>query len=255
MKRALVAAALSACSSGPSQSERAPPSVHLVVRAKAGSGLSLAGSQIEPTTSLLGLRTSADQLELDVRVGSPSVTVTTPSTCPAEVDLGDAGAGETRSVTLQPWLSIAGGDLTQIGFDAPFTVTLTPGCRDALASKVEWSQTAGEPVDLQVEQNGFVVRGRTRPLAAPTPWGIVPLSPRTRGEVELTAKSGKHSLKVRVSAAARASGLPSLALSARRQPAIVPARRPRALGAGGPREARAVPGGRDPLRHAPRLRP
>lgn len=216
LKRALaIGATLAACSSGPSQSERALPSVHVVVRAKAGSGLSLAGSRIEPTTSLLGLRLSADQLELEVRAGSPSVSITTAEACPAEVDLGDAGAGETRGVTLQPWLSVAGGDLTQVGFDAPFTVTLTPGCREALASKVEWSQTAGEPVELRVEQNGFVVRGRTRPLAAPVPWGIVPLSPRTRGEVELTARSGSHTLRVRVSAAARASGLPSLALSQR----------------------------------------
>ena len=206
---------LAACSAGPATRESPTRGVRVVVRSQIGSRLSLAGASVEPTSALLGMRVGADQIELEVRPGTTSVTVRSPDACPSEIVLGDASPGDSRAVSLVPWLSVAGGDLTQLGFDAPFTITLTPGCREALAEKVEWSQTGGERVGLSVEQNGFVVRGRTRPLAAPAPWGIVPLSPRTRGELELTAKSGTHSLKVRLSAAARASGLPSLALSQR----------------------------------------
>lgn len=214
MRRALaLTLLLGAC--GPSSPEREAPSVHVVVRPKPGSRLTLSASQVEPATSLLGLSISADQVLLQVRAGTPALKISAPDACPAELQLGDAKPGEVRSVTLVPWLSVAGGDLTQVGFDAPFSVSLTPGCREALGDKVEWSQTAGEKVELGVEQNGFVVRGRTPPLAAPKPWGIVPLSPRTRGEIVLGAKAGSRSLSVRVSAAARSHGLPSLALGQR----------------------------------------
>ncbi|MCC6662434.1 MAG: hypothetical protein IT375_01760 [Polyangiaceae bacterium] len=206
MKRGLPLALLAACSSSPTE-----PSVHVVVRAEVGSQLSLAQSQIEPTSALVGMRSAADQIDLQIRAGTPTVSVKTPGACPLEIAVADAPA----KATVKPWLSVAGGDLAQIGFDTPFSVTLTPGCREALTAKVEWKQTGGEPIELITENNGFVVRGRTRPLDAAVPWGIVPLSPRTRGEVELTATSAGHTLKVRVSAAARASGLPSLALSQR----------------------------------------
>lgn len=206
MKRAVLFVPLLACSSAPQE-----PTVHVVVRSAVGSEISLAQSQVDPPSALVTMKRADDQLDLELRAGSGRVSVKTPGACPLEIDVASAPA----RLTVKPWLSVAGGDLAQVGFDAPFSVTLTPGCREALTGKVEWQQTAGEPVTLAVENNGFVVRGRTRPLDAPVPWGIVPLSPRTRGEIELTARSGEHALKVRVAAAARASGLPSLALSQR----------------------------------------
>ena len=206
---------LTACAAGSSSSESKITGARVIVRAEVGSGVSLGQSRVEPTTALLGMTTAADQLDLEVRPGSASITVHTPGACALEVPIAAAQPGAITRATVKPWLSAAGGDLTQIGFDAPFVVTLTPGCREALTSKVEWKQTGGAPVEISTEQGGLVVRGRTPAFNAPLPWGIVPLSPRTRGQIELTATSGAHSLKIRVSAAARSSGLPSLALSQR----------------------------------------
>lgn len=210
MRRGLGLALLALACSGEAPRSAPAPGIRLVVRPKVASGIALSRAQVEPASALLGLRVSADQLDVELRPGTPSVKIVTPDACPIEVPLGDARPGEVRQVTVSPWLSVAGGDLVQLGFDAPFTVTLVPGCREALAEKVEWS-----PTSLRVEQNGFVVHGRTPPLSAPTPWGIVPLSPRTKGELVLTAKSAGHTLTLRASAAARASGLPSVAVSQR----------------------------------------
>ena len=57
-------------------------------------------------------------------------------------------------------------------------------------------------------------------MGAPLPWGVVPLSPRTRGEVVLEAtwrdgRGAEERHEVRVAAAARARGLPNTPLDAR----------------------------------------
>jgi hypothetical protein len=114
-----------------------------------------------------------------------------------------------------------------VGFDATFSVEVVPGCPEARAGRVSWRQTAGAPVrDLVVSDDGFKLRARTTAFAQavtapPAPlWGLVPLSPRTRGEVvlEATWRDGRgrdERYEVRVSAAARARGLPNTPLGAR----------------------------------------
>lgn len=216
MKRVAAAAAIAvACSSGSGSSPTEPAPVHVIVRAKVGSRLDVRRASIEPNAALRLTRKALDQLELELRPGSGPLRLSLEGACPAELSLADAAPGDRRTITLSPWLSVAGGDLTQVGFDAPFTITLSPGCRDALSSKVEWSQTGGSPVTTTSEQNGFVLHGRTPAFSGEIPPGIVPISQRTRGELLFLAKSGDHSLTVRVSAAARSSGLPSLAVSQR----------------------------------------
>ena len=158
---------LTACAAGSSNSESKITGARVIVRAEVGSGVSLGQSRVEPTTALLGMTTAADQLDLEVRPGSASITVHTPGACALEVAVAGAQPGSITRATVKPWLSAAGGDLTQIGFDAPFVVTLTPGCREALTSKVEWKQTGGAPVEISTEQGGLVVRGRTPAFNAP----------------------------------------------------------------------------------------
>lgn len=154
-------------------------------------------------------------LEIDPERAPRTLTVAAPNTCPVEVSLEGARAGDGKHVVLRPWMTIGGGDLAQLGFDAPFALSVEPGCRDALAGKIEWKQVRGAPVKLEVSRNGFSVRGRTPKLAAPAVHGIVPLSPRTRGELVLEARwrgGGRDLVQtVRLAAATRATGLPSVA--------------------------------------------
>jgi hypothetical protein len=112
-----------------------------------------------------------------------------------------------------------------IGWDAPFSVEVTAACADARAGAVTWRQLAGPPArELTTTDGGFTLRARTPTLAAalgaPPPWGVVPLSPRTRGQVVLEAtwsdgagRRERH--EITVAAAARARGLPNVAVGAR----------------------------------------
>jgi len=112
-----------------------------------------------------------------------------------------------------------------VGFDAPFSVTVTAGCAEARAGTITWRQIGGPPARALIPSDGgFALRARTptltTSLGAPPPWGVVPLSPRTRGELVLEAtwsddagRSEHH--EIAVAAAARARGLPNVALGAR----------------------------------------
>jgi mono/diheme cytochrome c family protein len=211
VKRWLGALFVAACAA-PS----APAPATVVVRVPAG--IEAERLRVSPNASLLRTLHAPDQIEL---VASPGrLRIEAPGACPAEVE---AKSGERAELELRPLLSARAGDQAQLGFDAPFTVTLTPGCREALTGKIEWRQLSGTKLELAAEQNGFVLRSKTAPLSAthpePLPWGIVPLSPRTRGsyELEATWRSGAVETRLRVSlhAAARATGLPSVAVGQR----------------------------------------
>jgi hypothetical protein len=112
-----------------------------------------------------------------------------------------------------------------VGFDADFTVEARPLCPEARAGAITWRATAGgAAVALSTSDGGFSARGRTPALAAALgatpPWGVVPLSPRTRGEVLIEAtwrdaRGAEERHEARVVAAPRARGLPNTALGAR----------------------------------------
>jgi hypothetical protein len=131
---------------------------------------------------------------------------------------GRSGCAEDARISLH-------APQAPVGFDAAFSVTARPGCPEARAGRVTWRQLAGTPIrELLVSADGWTARARTPAFAqvvgAPPPWGLVPLSPRTRGEVVLEAtwrgSSGRDERhEVRVSAAARARGLPNTPLGAR----------------------------------------
>jgi hypothetical protein len=113
-----------------------------------------------------------------------------------------------------------------VGFDAPFTIEARPLCPEARAGTLTWRAVSGaaQSVPRSVADDGFTLRARTPTLTASfggaLPWGVVPLSPRTRGEVvlEATFRDG-HGLEerheVRVAAAPRARGLPNTAVGTR----------------------------------------
>jgi hypothetical protein len=112
-----------------------------------------------------------------------------------------------------------------VGFDASFTLEARARCPEARAGTIEWRVVSGvAPSALSSTDGGATARARTPTLAAalggPAPWGVVPLSPRTRGEVVLEAawhdgRGGEERHEVRVAAAPRARGLPNTPLHAR----------------------------------------
>lgn len=140
-----------------------------------------------------------------------------PGACPAPVPPG------ADHLELAPWIRVAEEPL-QAGFEQPVTIEILPGCREAVAGTIRWEHIGGPELTARTEtRRGFLVSGITAPadlLPMPRPFGVIPISPRTRGETVLRATwegSGAPTsiLRVRVRAAARSSGLPSVPLGHR----------------------------------------
>ena len=112
-----------------------------------------------------------------------------------------------------------------VGFDAPFSITARVTCAGGRRGRIAWRQVAGVSLRaLAIADDGFRLTGRTATLAdarpGPLPWGVIPLSPRTRGEATLEALWNDglgHELRreVPLAAAPRARGLPNTAIGAR----------------------------------------
>lgn len=129
---------------------------------------------------------------------------------------GPCGPGDAVSLAAPPGPA---------GFDADFSVKVRVSCPEARTGTVTWRQVSppgGPP--LVPTEDGFALRAHTPSLrdatGNPPPWGVVPLSPRTRGEVVLEAtwrdgRGHEERHEARVAAAARSRGLPNLAVGAR----------------------------------------
>jgi hypothetical protein len=112
-----------------------------------------------------------------------------------------------------------------IGFGASFTIVAKPLCAAGRAGTLTWRPVAGAGARaVETSEAGFVLRASTPTLAealgGPAPWGVIPLSPRTRGEVVFEALwrdgSGfEERHEARVAAAPRARGLASTPVGAR----------------------------------------
>jgi hypothetical protein len=139
--------------------------------------------------------------------------------CPASI--ARLTAGPVIDVALTPSLEPLGP--APVGFEAAFTIEVRAGCREALAGSLTWevvSVEGGVPaeVSLRAERRGFVVHGRTPPRAPSDParpaWGLVPISARETGAIVLRfrhVREGRTLTRdVRVLAAARSTGLPSI---------------------------------------------
>ena len=161
-------------------------------------------------------------VELDAEHGS-DVAVRTEGGCAVRLSSKEVRAGGTVERFLSPWLDF-GGAPAAVGFGGVLEFTARPGCPEAGAGKIAWTQTSGSPLrDVHAERNGYhffaTMPGLAESLGGAPPWGIVPISPRTRGEVELRATWSNGGATVtetlRASAAARSHGLPNVALGAR----------------------------------------
>jgi hypothetical protein len=205
---------------------RSTPRVIVVAQVDAAAGLDVGTVTWAPTGAILSAtRVSATEvaLECDPRALSGKLHLEIAGACPVDLSLEDARPGEERRIALTPWIDLGDG-LAQAGFDAAFELKVHAGCTQATVGRITWRQIEGPPLASMTEdENGFVLRARTLPLAQtlpePRPWGIVPVSPRTRAEHVLEASwfgDGANVRRVvRVASAARATGVPSLALGQR----------------------------------------
>jgi hypothetical protein len=195
----------------------------LVVEAPGGSDLSVAATRIEGR-GVRAVTVSAGKLvvERDAQA-SGDVTVHTDGACVLRVAASELAAGVTARRTLSPYFDF-GPAKPEVGFGKRLDIVARPGCTEAATRRIAWTQTSGTPLaDLRLEQDGRALDA-TMPHAADAlgtalPWGVVPVSPRTRGEVELratwTADGHEMSHIVRASAAARSRGLPNVAVATR----------------------------------------
>jgi hypothetical protein len=112
-----------------------------------------------------------------------------------------------------------------VGFGATFSVKAAIACPSLAGGRVVWRQSEGVPLaSMSTGADGFALTARTAPLAesAPgrVPWGVVPLSPRTRGDVVLVAswtdgRGASLAREIRVAAAQRSRGLPNTPVGVR----------------------------------------
>jgi hypothetical protein len=147
------------------------------------------------------------------------VTVTAPGACTAVIDR----AAPPARAALVPWMTLP-RHVNDAGFGATVTLVARPGCDAARATPITWSTPPSHPpAPMQPSANSHEVRVTLPDLPAAlreAPWGLVPLSPRTRGEVTLEAsyRDGQGTARrarVTVAATPRATGVPSVAVSQR----------------------------------------
>lgn len=196
------------------------PAAVVVVELSPSDTWSIDGLRWEPTEAVVRAeRLDAARVALRVpesALGRP-LRLRHDAACPSEVVPDRSGAAVTLSPLLDP-----GPPRPQLGYDTPFRVELGVGCDEARTGEIAWRQTEGAPVrDLAPADSGLAITGRTAPPPqGPRPWGLLPVSPATRGAAVLEAtlsRPGRADLVVRVSiaAAARQGGIPSVEIGHR----------------------------------------
>ncbi|MET0343420.1 MAG: hypothetical protein ABW252_20585 [Polyangiales bacterium] len=216
--RARVALVALVCALGGS---RAEPSQRTQVRLPAGVGIAADRVVVEPSRAVRSLYLDGARRTLTITSDGSDLTVRIDGVCPVHIAGGAAGAAtfEARALFAFP------ETLAQVGYDAPVAVRVVPGCAEAAAGEVTWTQREGLPLgELEIAERGLYLRARTLPLARyrtlPLAPGIAPVSPRTQGRyvLEALARAEGHApvrRMVTLTAIARATGMASLAVSQR----------------------------------------
>jgi len=115
-----------------------------------------------------------------------------------------------------------GADRPEVGFGERFQVEARADREGAII----WTQVSGPTLlEVTTSDRGFRFSARIPDLAAmlsdDVPWGIVPVSPRTRGEIVLEAQwrptrgGAPVRRSIRVAAATRSRGLPNVPIGQR----------------------------------------
>jgi hypothetical protein len=134
-------------------------------------------------------------------------------------------SGERLEAGAAPVFGVS-ADRAQLGYDAPFSIIVQFPAAARAPFDVRWRQVEGAPVrEIDVSERGLRFSARTPLLSecrqGTLPWGVVPLSPRTRGEIVLEAEWRMEAAKapqrerITLAAAARSRGLPNVPVDQR----------------------------------------
>ncbi len=215
MKRRLLCALLLAVTLATACHRRKAPTRSVIVRAPRGLDI----AELSWRGPVRGVSDRGIHgIELVVDASGGELVLSHPRACRLVVDL-PADDLHTREVVIEPALVV--DDRLQIGFATDFELSARHQCGEE--GSFTWEQISGPPI-ANLDKRGPVLRGRTHALSdlvevAGLPWGIVPFSPATRGEYgfAVTWSGGGEQLQAmaRVSAVARANGVPSLAVGHR----------------------------------------
>jgi hypothetical protein len=116
------------------------------------------------------------------------------------------------------------GPRQAVGFGGTFSIKATLDCPQLAGGRIAWRQIEGVPLAaMSLASDGFELTARLPSLAESVggvPWGVVPLSPRTRGEIALVASwaddhGANLAREIHVAAADRSRGLPNTPVGVR----------------------------------------
>jgi hypothetical protein len=178
--------------------------------------------RVEPEGAVRQAVRSGKAVELTLDASKRNVVIHAPEACPLALTPAMLNA-EPRSVRLVPLITISGPG-SDVGFDAPFELSVRTGCAAALRGSIAWSLEGAPLAELSVLEAGYRVAGRTAKMPSRLhgwpPGSIVPVSPAERGSTRLVARwtspSGAVVVRsVHVSAAPRSRGLPNFGLGER----------------------------------------
>lgn len=209
--RALLVLTLVACSPQSSRSE-----AHLIVEFP--SRQSASDVALEPRRLALRARLVGSQLIVTVLPRqNAQLTVSAPATCPVRVDLTQLEAGDTLHHVARPWIDL-GPPRADLGPGSSVRIEASPGCPEAAAGRIEWTQVEGKLEAFRTERRGFVVSGTLPAIddlfARALPEGLVAVSPNQQGRVVLEARfthgTVQQSARLELSALSRSRGLPNV---------------------------------------------
>ncbi len=212
----LLAATLCACTKKPPPAP-ARQTRTIVVTTSEPRAVRLQSLSWQPAVKAIRVERGPRRVELELPAdGAKQVELKADGACSQTVDLEDP---TVKRVKLGAFFRVRLENMAQLGYDAPFSFKVEPGCEAAKTGPVVWHVVQGANLNLSISQNGRMVRGRTpsleslhgRPIAA----GILPASPRTSARTVLSAtwESGERKVEqiFTLASQTRATGLPSVA--------------------------------------------
>jgi hypothetical protein len=195
---------------------------------RGNAGLDATKAKISPRFAIKQVSKRGSELfvEIDLARGAAELRIELDGACRSTLSLAALRGGQTLRHELAPWVRIAEAS-GPVGFDAPFTIEATAGCPEAARGSIAWRQLSGPPLRaLRERARGFSLSARSPTVAELLPAsrspGVIPVSPRTRGEVVLEAvwratidgKQQSARYETRRHAADRSRGLSNVAVGA-----------------------------------------
>jgi hypothetical protein len=196
-----------------------PGDYWLLLGAAPGSGVRLSDTRVTPADALLEKRVEPDRIALRLRANVAIVRVNAPGGCPIVVKAPSAAAGFVER-TFGPLFDL-GAAVRVAGPEQRFEIRATEECAEAADATLELRVKGGAPLDdVRIEDGGRTLVAKTRGLdllSMHETWGIVPVSAERRCVTEIAADmrladGTALERRLEVSALARSSGLPSIAV-------------------------------------------